>query len=649
MEAQRDQVLADFQSCTGMEDVGECFMYLEGANWNLLDAVHRALPQETQSLPSEQQEPPQEAAPTVEMPPDTLDVRVEYRGRTLPLVLPREGVTCGDLRAAIHQEIGLAPCRQVIQGWANVSDEMPVSLLELPPDGVLHVSSLELPDSSSSATATEPLQVRLNITDETTRGQYSINFPSTKTFLEVKQDVSDLTSIPVRHQRWTGWPQGLLRDHATLASICGDEPVLQLTVRRDEAATPHQQHPIVDLVSSDSSSLEEYEDANECLGMVVDEDAPRRSNRTRMPLSEWLARPGLRREIPLPRARPPATCRTRAVPDDAQDDGAAVAHFTREFANRYGTCHPVFFQGSLAEALQASCHKPCRERKPLAIYLHHDDSVLTQVFCTQLLCSEAIVAYLALNFVTWVWDLTSESNRLRFLATVGGTLGPAVSNAVQSTALDCLPALVVVTRVRSATEVLTLIPGNVGLDELMTRLVHTVEVFNSEMSTEMQEEAEREAREEVKREQDAAYEASLLADRAKEELRKIEQEEQLRRETAEEQEKQLHREELRHQEQMKEALQQSLAQLVPEEPDEDVDRVSHIRIRLPSGEVLSRRFLASCPLSSLLTFLASRGFPVDEYKVLASWPRRDLSTVETCKTLEQLQLYPKETLTVEER
>ncbi|EEC01494.1 regulator of the ubiquitin pathway, putative, partial [Ixodes scapularis] len=586
MEAQRDQVLADFQSCTGMEDVGECFMYLENANWNLLDAVHRALPQETQSLPSEQQGPPQEAAPPVEMPPSTLDVRVEYRGRTLPLVLPRDGVTCGDIRAAIHQETGLAPCRQVIQGWANVSDEVSLAPFAFP--ALFHCwSSLQMAlfTSASPELPRFGIQVRLNITDETTRGQYSINFPHTKTFLQVKQDVSDLTSIPVRHQRWTGWPQGLLWDHVRRPLVgwsgapCG----------KRWFPAPFRPQPIVDLVSSDSSSLEEFEDANECLGML---------------------------------APPPPTCRTRAVPESAQDEGAAVAHFTREFASRYGTCHPVFFQGSLSEALQASCHKPCRERKPLAIYLHHDDSVLTQVFCTQLLCSEAIVAYLALNFVTWVWDLTLDSNRLRFLATVGGTLGPAVSSAVQSTALDCLPALVVVTRVRSATEVLTLIPGNVGLDELMTRLVHTVEVFNSEMSTEMQEEK---AREEVKREQDAAYEASLLADRAKEEIRKMEQEEQLRRETAEEVQKQLHREELRHQEQMKEALQQSLAQLVPEEPAEDEDRVSHIRVRLPSGEVLSRRFLASCPLSSLLTFLASRGFPVEEYKVLASWPRRDVS------------------------
>lgn len=523
------------------------------------------------------------------------------------------------MRAAIHQGTGLPACRQVVQGWSHVTNETPVSSIELPADGILRLSSPELPDSSSS---TEPAQVRLNITDETNGSEYSINFPATKTILQVKQDVSDLTFIPIRHQRWTGWPQGTLRDQATLASVSRDTQELNLTVRREERRA-QVQHPIVDLVSSDSSSLEEFEDASECL----EDDAPRGSSRRTA-----------RALVPL-------------MPETSLDDGVAAAHFAREFANRYGPCHPVFFQGSLSEALQASCQKPCRERKPLAIYLHHDESVLTHIFCTQLLCSEAIVAYLALNFVTWAWDLTQESNRLRFLATVGGSLGPAVSVAVQSTALDCLPALVVVTRVRSATEVLTLIPANVGLDELMTRLVHAVEVFGSEMSTEQQEETDREAREQVKREQDAAYEASLLADRAKEEMRKIEQEAQLRRETEEEMQKQLHREEVRHREQMKQALQQSLAQLVPEEPPEDSEGklVSHIRVRLPTGEVLSRRFLASCPLSSLLTFLASRGYPDDEFKVLASWPRRDLSTLDSSRTLEELQLYPKETLTVEER
>lgn len=47
---------------------------------------------------------------------------------------------------------------------------------------------------------------RLSIFDITHNQTHTINFPGTKTLLEVKRDVSDLTSIPVRNQSWNGWP-----------------------------------------------------------------------------------------------------------------------------------------------------------------------------------------------------------------------------------------------------------------------------------------------------------------------------------------------------------------------------------------------------------------------------------------------------------
>lgn len=40
---------------------------------------------------------------------------------------------------------------------------------------------------------------------------------------------------------------------------------------------------------------------------------------------------------------------------------------------------------------------------------------------------------------------------------------------------------------------------------------------------------------------------------------------------------------------------------------------------------------------------------MEEYKVLANWPRRDLTTLPQENTLGELKLYPKETLTLEER
>ena len=52
----------------------------------------------------------------------------------------------------------------------------------------------------------------LNIYDVTHNRTHIVNFPGTKTLLEVKRDVSDLTNIPVRNQSWSGWPLQLTDD-----------------------------------------------------------------------------------------------------------------------------------------------------------------------------------------------------------------------------------------------------------------------------------------------------------------------------------------------------------------------------------------------------------------------------------------------------
>lgn len=60
-----------------------------------------------------------------------------------------------------------------------------------------------------------------------------------------------------------------------------------------------------------------------------------------------------------------------------------------------------------------------------------------------------------------------------------------------------------------------IIAGNTSLDELMTHLVQVVEVFKEQQLAEIREEEERMAREQMLAEQDAAYQESLAADRAK--------------------------------------------------------------------------------------------------------------------------------------
>jgi len=72
----------------------------------------------------------------------------------------------------------------------------------------------------------------------------------------------------------------------------------------------------------------------------------------------------------------------------------------------------------------------------------------------------------------------------------------------------------------------------------------------------------------------------------------------------------------------------SLANLLPEEPDASCpEPVALLRIRCPDGRVLNRRFLAAEPLKVLLTYVGSAGFEQDTYKLLTTYPRKDVSTL----------------------
>ena len=104
------------------------------------------------------------------------------------------------------------------------------------------------------------------------------------------------------------------------------------------------------------------------------------------------------------------------IPDDYGDEVMAAIKFSEEFTNRFGTPHPAFFPGVLSDAIKESCHQPAKDRKMLAIYLHHDSSVLSNVFCSQVLCADSVVSFLNENFVSFGWDLTFASNKQRYLS-----------------------------------------------------------------------------------------------------------------------------------------------------------------------------------------------------------------------------------------
>lgn len=221
------------------------------------------------------------------------------------------------------------------------------------------------------------------------------------------------------------------------------------------------------------------------------------------------------------------------------------------------------------------------------------------------------------NFVLYGWDLTFESNKNLFLSSLSACAGTTALISVRNMTVNRLPAILVIGKSRSVCEVLSVIYGNVGVDELLNKLMDTIKFYSDQREVEVREEDERAARELIKIEQDAAYHESLEADRRKEE-----EKQQKERAIAYERER---LESERHEiEMIREMNRVEAEKCVPSEPAEDVEGITKIRIRKPTGEFIERRFLATNSLDILLKFIGSKGFPIDEYKVISSWPRRDV-------------------------
>ncbi|KAM7098825.1 FAS-associated factor 1 isoform 2-T2 [Molossus nigricans] len=629
----REMILADFQACTGIENIDEAITLLEQNNWDLVAAINGVIPQENgilqsdyggETVPGPVFDPASHATPApapssssafrpvmpsrqiVERQPRMLDFRVEYRDRNVDVVL-EDSCTVGEIKQILENELQVPLSKMLLKGWktGDVEDSTVLKSLHLPKNNSLYVLTPDLPPPSSSSNV-GALQESLNqnfmliITHREVQREYNLNFSGSSTIQEVKRNVYDLTSIPVRHQLWEGWPTSATDDSMCLAESGLSYPCHRLTVGRR---------------SSPTQTREQSEEQSTDVHMVSDSDGDDFEDAPEFGVDDGevfgMASSALRKS-PM-------------MPENAENEGDALLQFTAEFSSRYGDCHPVFFIGSLEAAFQEAFYVKARDRKLLAIYLHHDESVLTNVFCSQMLCAESIVSYLSQNFITWAWDLTKDANRARFLTMCNRHFGSVVAQTIRTQKTDQFPLFLIIMGKRSSNEVLNVIQGNTTVDELMMRLMAAMEIFAAQQQEDIKDEDEREARENVKREQDEAYRLSLEADRAKREAHEREMAEQVRLE-------QIRKE----QEEEREAIRLSLEQALPPEPKEDAEPVSKLRIRTPSGEFLERRFLASNKLQIVFDFVASKGFPWDEFKLLSTFPRRDDSHTDLYSKMKHL-------------
>ncbi|XP_053394113.1 FAS-associated factor 1-like isoform X2 [Mercenaria mercenaria] len=545
---EREQILADFQACTQLDDIETCIAILDQHDWNLMQAVQSVMSQTdspTGSVPQPMETamldrplgdeyfssgilsdpvPWRSDANVIDaatnfdpgsasgaMPGTSgaglgshnkrmLHFNVEYRNRNVDVFID-DSCTVAQIKEQLSVDLGIPISKQELKGWANrkVTDNALLRDLHLPKENTLFLLTPDFhqiePTATTSSSVIDNLSRNYNLKitckENSKYHQFNLNFPGTKTVEEVKRDTYNVSDIPVRHQIWTGWPEAA-EDSKAIGCIGLSYPSHMLELTRSNLSSTSRktvQEAVHEIEISEDEDEEYFQDSQ----VYDDSELFSHDDHTG----------GRRKQDPL-------------MPESVKDETEALEHFTREFRERYGETHPVFYVGSLDNAIKDALVVSARERKLLAIYLHHDSSILANVFCSQIFCNVGIVNYLTTNFLTWAWDMTLETNSARLITMATRHFGSVAANQIRSYKPDNLPVLLIISRSRATNEVVDVIRGDVTVDELMSKLLQDQEVFSQQQQRDIAEEAEREARENIRTEQDAAYQESLEADRKKE-------------------------------------------------------------------------------------------------------------------------------------
>ncbi|CAF4356322.1 unnamed protein product, partial [Rotaria magnacalcarata] len=490
----REQILSDFQNCTGLEHIDECIHVLEQYEWNLPAAVQSVLDRIGCANDKETTVPNQ----------DTVN------NSTSSVAINTTNQNVNNKRQSDSNDIDDLDQPRTIK---------------------------TIPGSQRTTTGIIGPVVRdLNFTIECRDRTEQIAMFDNESVYQLKAKICEKIPIPPNKQNFVNWETKSFDDQTILRDLhLPKENKIQLSSIENGSASRTQTH----------KSSEEFPVTVLCedqSGKMVPFKLILQSN-------------------------------TTIIPDECTDDVSALENFARVFHARYGSTGPILYIGPLDQAIQDSVYASIHNRRPLAIYLHNDQSVCANVFCSQVLATDSIVEYLANNYVFWAWDVTSASNRTRLFETVRRCVGNQCVHRVGSIENDTFPLILIVIRSRGLLELVNIIEGKSTPSEVLLNLIQSHESFEEQRLRDVDEEIMREKRENLKKQQEDEYEQSLQADLAKERARQEEYDANER----------LKQQRLQQQEESKARL--------PEEPSETEKNITRLKIRLPNDEgVLMRRF-----------------------------------------------------------
>jgi hypothetical protein len=482
--------------------------------------------------------------------------------------------------------------------------------------------------------------------DNNNKKNFKLKYDSNQTFSKLKQDLTKLTNLRIKNQDWY-WKipddqQSTMKDDNKLIS----ESLIQVPKIYDNSLLYDLKQYLYNLYIQQYSNkacnifkLEFYVKSNQ-------QNSSTSNNNDESISDEEHSESYYEEEDDLNFEPEVKTLKRKTlISDDHTCEYEAVEQFNKEFSERYGSLIPLFFLGSLEDAIKESIMLPANDRKLLAIYLHSDSTIYCNIFCSTIFCNEEIINFLSINYVLWPWDITSQKNEEYFYNLCLKHLGGSMVITTIKQFKNKLPALILLTRVRSNNEIIAVIEGDSTKENLLMSLIQSDEMFQQQRSKDVIEEKQRDDRERIKREQDAAYQASLDYDKAK----RQKQEEEIMKELEIKREQEKYKLKLEKEFNDKKILFTNKLKPEPQSTYDNSKELTTIRVKEIDGKMLQRRFNINDPLEQFIYYLGSLGYFAEKYKLLTTWPRRDLTFEPKNKSLKELNLYPQETIILEER
>ncbi|KAJ4460653.1 putative FAS-associated factor 2 [Paratrimastix pyriformis] len=288
--------------------------------------------------------------------------------------------------------------------------------------------------------------------------------------------------------------------------------------------------------------------------------------------------------------------------------------FTEFYRHSFGERHPRFLGGTHLDALQQARD----QSRFLAIFLLSPSHASTEQFCKETLASDSVISFFDERLLLWGCSIHQKEGYL-------------LSQELRAAGF---PFLALVEPGQPHPTVIDTISGFLRPQELITRISNSIAVRQAALAAVNTERDERDEARQLRQDQDREYQAALAEDQAR-----LESQEAARRQAEEERERK----------EMQDAIEQSaneavemrrqrlIRDLPPEPPESDSVR---IRIRLPAGELLERRFAPDHLLQHVVDFLESKEYPPASFSLSTPFPRRSFSEADYPQTLRSLGFYP---------